>query len=564
MPPLVPPPFSRSLLCLLVLASALSAAPVAQAQGTFDIEVCLRDEMTNQPLDEAFVRAAQENGPTAEATTGANGCAMLSVTPVAVEGTAPESFRVGPVYPNPFTERAQVNLTLDRTQPITWHLYDLVGRRVRGPITTTLLPGPHRLDFTLDDLAAGRYFLQITGAERTITQSLIKASTGAASTAVGVAVPPSASVRASTLLMFTITRVGYDPLIIEQDVEDQATVNFTMAEASTRARPLSDMAVGESYLGFEGGLYPNWSNTAPASHHTEGLGHGQSIQPLDENGNPSANGRIVMLSIGMSNVTQEFCNAMSDPSLGCDPWTFMGQAQGNPSLNTVANGGPLVIVNGARGGQASEEWDSADSPEYDRLEQETFPYHGVTPEQVQVVWHKAALSRSYFGSTDRLGLPASEADAYATEAVLGDLVRTLRTRFPNLKQVFISSRIYGGYAHPLSNSPEPFAYEGGFGTKWMIEAQITQRSGGPVDAEAGNLAENVAPWVAWGPYLWAPGESDSTPRSDGLVWREAYFQGDGVHPNAQGEEIVADQLMDFFTTSPYTRCWFVTGGSCSN
>ncbi|NNF57097.1 MAG: T9SS type A sorting domain-containing protein [Rhodothermaceae bacterium] len=556
---------SRSLLPLLVLGATLATAPRAQAQGVLDVEVCLRDEMTNQPLDEALVRAAEGNGPTAEATTGTNGCAMLSVTTVATESTVPESFRVGPVYPNPFTERAQVNLTLDQTQSVTWHLYDLVGRRVRGPVTTTLLPGPHRLDFTLDDLAAGRYFLQITGAEHTVTQPLIKATTGVARTTAGVAAPLSASAQAGTLLTFTITRVGYDPILTEQEVGDQATVTFTMAAASTTARPLTDMEPGESYLGFEGGLYPNWSNTAPPSHHAEGLTRGQSIEPLDANGNPSPNGRIVMLSIGMSNVTQEFCHVGSDPSLGCDPWTFMGQAEDDPTLNTLDNGGSLVIVNGARGGQASEEWDDPASSQYDRIEQEVFPYHGVTAEQVQVVWHKAALSTLYFGSNaNRSSLPDADADAYATEIVLGDLVRALRVRYPNLKQVFVSSRIYGGYASPMSANPEPFAHEGGFGTKWMIEAQITQRSGGPVDAEAGDLAESVAPWVAWGPYLWAPGEDDSTPRSDGLVWLEAYFQGDGVHPNPQGEEIVADHLMDFFTTSPYTRCWFVTGGSCSD
>ena len=95
--------------------------------------------------------------------------------------------------------------------------------------------------------------------------------------------------------------------------------------------------------------------------------------------------------------------------------------------------------------------------------------------------------------------------------------------------MFITSRIYAGYATVPLN-PEPYAYEYGFSVKWAIQAQVDQMRGGAPDSIAGNLdyKKGVAPWLAWGPYLWADG---TTPRSDGLTWDRSEFQPDGTHPN---------------------------------
>ena len=46
-----------------------------------------------------------------------------------------------------------------------------------------------------------------------------------------------------------------------------------------------------------------------------------------------------------------------------------------------------------------------------------------------------------------------------------------KTRFPNLKIAYLSSRIYAGYAD-TNLSPEPEAYQGGFAVKWLIADQI--------------------------------------------------------------------------------------------
>ena len=312
--------------------------------------------------------------------------------------------------------------------------------------------------------------------------------------------------------------------------------------------PISDMGQG-TYLGFSGGLYPNRSNTMPAQHANAGFARANSIVPLDTSGNPSPAGRIVLLSIGMSNTTQEFCSQSSDPP--CNSWTFMGQAVADPAVNKTT----LVIVNGARGGQTSSTWDSPGDANYDRIRDSRLVPAGLSEPQVQIAWVKVANA----GPT--MSLPAAQADANQLITQMADIVRALKARYPNLKQVFLSSRIYGGYATTTLN-PEPYAYESGFAVKWLIQAQIDQMQNGGtvVDARAGDLNYNtVAPWLAWGPYLWADG---ANLRSDGLNWLPADMEADGTHPSQSGEQKVANQLMTFFKQSQHTRCWFVTGATC--
>lgn len=298
--------------------------------------------------------------------------------------------------------------------------------------------------------------------------------------------------------------------------------------------PLTDMTTGNNYLGFSGGLYAN-GNIIPPDHEAVGMARSAQIQPLNTAGQPDPNGKIILMSMGMSNTTQSFLE-------------FIKKAQASPNVNHNT----LAIVDGAAGNQVANTWDSPADYNYDRVRDNVLAPRGYTENQIQIVWLKVAdLEPTVF-------LTSESADAYQLETYIGSILRAIKIRYPHIQQVFLSSRTYGGYGTGYRN-PEPYAYESGFSVKWAIQSQIDQMQGGVIlDSRAGDLNYNtVAPWIAWGPYLWTDG---IIPRSDGLIWERKDVHGDLIHPSYYGRQKVADMLMNFLSTSPYTRCWFTAGG----
>lgn len=332
---------------------------------------------------------------------------------------------------------------------------------------------------------------------------------------------------------------------------DAVVVTPTPPPASTgddTPIPLIDMGAA-TYKGFSGSLYPNNSNEMPAAHAQEGLARAGLIQPLDSAGNPSPTGKVVLLSVGMSNAAREF----GVPGRQQD-WTFIGQATADETVNHTT----LAIINGARSGQVASDWESPTHYNYNWIRDNQLVPNGLTENQVQIIWMKMANG----DASSHPGLPERDADAYILMQRMGNVLRALKTRYPNLQQVFISSRVYAGYAGADRLNPEPYAYESGFAVKWLIEAQIQQMATGVINEVAGDLNYNtVAPWIAWGPYMWANG---TTPRSDGLVWLRSDFADDGTHPFIEGQRKVAAMLMTFFKNAPMTQCWFITDGVCSS
>lgn len=321
-----------------------------------------------------------------------------------------------------------------------------------------------------------------------------------------------------------------------------ALVLSTVSAAAQTRIPLTDLGAG-TYKGYEGGLYENGLNVMPADHFAAGLAAAAAVRPLDAEGRPSPSGKIVLLSIGMSNTTQEFC-AGNNPS-PCTSWSFVGQAMADPAVNHST----LALVNGARGGQAADVWDAPDEQNYQLIRDQDLRPAGLTEAQVQVAWIKLANKQP------SVGLPSDDADAWRLVEQLGNTLRAMKAHYPNLRLAYFSSRIYAGYATSTLN-PEPYAYESAFAVKWLVQAQLDQmRAGHIVNTRAGDLdTRDAAPWIAWGPYMWADG---MTPRSDGLTWARSDFQSDGTHPSQSGQQKVGTMLLDFFKQEPTAKGWFL-------
>ena len=278
-----------------------------------------------------------------------------------------------------------------------------------------------------------------------------------------------------------------------------------------------------AYQGQTVSLYPS-GNQAPAAFQALGLQQAALIVPRDAAGSPDPAGKIVLLSIGMSNTTMEFT-------------AFLPLAMADGARNTA-----VLPVDGAVSGVTAAAI-VAQPDQYWQQVETRLRAAGVTDAQVQAVWLKEA------DAEPSLAFPK---DAQQLQSELATIAQLSRARFPNLKIVYFSSRIYGGYATTILN-PEPFAYQTGFAVKWLIEQQI--------DGDPGlDVASGKSPWLTWGPYLWADG---LTPRFDGLTWACSELQTDGTHPSPTGQLKVARMLLDFFHSDAAARTWYLAQTSAA-
>jgi hypothetical protein len=310
-----------------------------------------------------------------------------------------------------------------------------------------------------------------------------------------------------------VMRIGVNE---EQKVQIMESGKDNCSGTSTGMIPLCDLGK-DFYKGFMGGLYPEGTNDVPLTHIREGKMQSERIIPLDKNGLPSEKGKIVLVSFGMSNTTMEFS-------------AFIKRVGQNKNRQ-------LEIIDGAVGGRDITAWADPENNVWQML-LEKLEIENLSVNQVQVAWSKHALagpSGTFPESTKVIQIALEKIAQNAIEF------------FPNLKCIFWSSRIYAGYASTNLN-PEPFAYETGFAVKWMIEKQIEG------DAML-SIKEGKAPWLGWGPYLWADGLSG---RKDGLVWKCTDLRkNEGTHPSEEGRQKVAKLLEEFFRTNELTISWFI-------
>src|SRR6185436_12188426 len=193
---------------------------------------------------------------------------------------------------------------------------------------------------------------------------------------------------------------------------DPARADCTVT--NLRIAPLPDLGIG-LYKNFSGGLYPNGANNRPPQHLEAGIQIAeQQVRPLSATGNTDTNsGRIVLLSIGMSNTTGEWGGG------------FMPLANADPGKNPR-----LVLVDGAQGGQAATDWTNYTSMTWTNIETR-LRNAGVTTNQVQVIWMKHAR---------RNPTQAFPLHAQLLQTNLEVILRIAQQRYPNLKMAYLSSR----------------------------------------------------------------------------------------------------------------------------
>jgi hypothetical protein len=303
-------------------------------------------------------------------------------------------------------------------------------------------------------------------------------------------------------------------------------LSFDVPNTSTPMVALNDLATG-SYQGSEGGLYPNGSNVRPAGHDSDGLAFADAIQPLDSNGNPSPTGKYVLMAIGESTAQNEFNR-------------FLPIANADPAKNPN-----LVIVNGAQGGATPNNFTSTSSVYWATVLNNYLPQNGVTANQVVAIWME---------DTDGIATGTFPTDIATVQTEYETIMQTMLTLFPNLKLVYFSSRVYGGYSNGVGtpDNPEPYAYEVGFAVKWAIQDQLNGNANLNYNPILGPV---VAPWMSWGTYYWSNGMLG---RSDGLVWDCEDFSADGTHPSsAYGQLKVATKLLQFLKTDDTTIPWYL-------
>jgi hypothetical protein len=322
---------------------------------------------------------------------------------------------------------------------------------------------------------------------------------------------------------------------------------------------LVDLGPGQTYQGYEGGLYPGASNVRPAAHDAAGRRIAQSIVPLDANGNPDpVNGKIVYTIMSVSNGYPMWHNGDAGVYGADTSVTFMTRANADPAKNPK-----LFIAYGFEyqvgGSNDMGDPNSAFFPSMDVAFQE----QGITPQQAQVIflftWLSVDTGTPLTG--ENLSFPN---DAHFTENRVKNAVLLAKAHFPNLKIIYVSTKGYT-YAPPNPNGGgiavpggpiEPWNHDAGWSAKWMIEDQINGDPSLNYDPARGAV---TAPWLSWGPYFWTYG--DGTPRAyDGFSWNCGDVYDDGIHLNHSGMYKEVSLLLAQMTSDPTATPWFLGNG----
>jgi hypothetical protein len=228
------------------------------------------------------------------------------------------------------------------------------------------------------------------------------------------------------------------------------------------------------------------------------------------------------------------CVSMSNGNQECTDFIEKIGGAYAPEVNPAVR-----VVNCAVGGHAIERWiDPAyDGVLWDDCISRKIPQAGLRPDQVRVLWHKAANQfTTGSGGAAKPTYPDAGSDYAAFLANLAEFAARVPTEFPSVQAVYASSRSYGGFAGSPGRG-EPLSYEEGHAlNSWL-----------------GENREVLGVWHGWGPYLWAPDCSTGVSNGGGVCYVREDYVADGVHPSASARAKVSALLHARFRQESWYR-----------
>lgn len=139
--------------------------------------------------------------------------------------------------------------------------------------------------------------------------------------------------------------------------------------------------------------------------------------------------------------------------------------------------------------------------------------------EIQVVWLQNDIL-----TTDPATFPASPE---SVKAGFISLIDKLKSKFPKLKQIFITGRPYSGFTEDIKHD-EPKGYYNSWACKWLVEDQIAR-------------ILPTSPWICDSIYMWTDG---TNPRLDGFSILESNYNADGIHLSSSGKIKFGNYLFD--------------------
>lgn len=307
-----------------------------------------------------------------------------------------------------------------------------------------------------------------------------------------------------------------------------AVISLSAAETRPGFIPLNQLGT-EKFHGFTGGLYAAGRNEPYGAHAAALERVSARIQPLDREGRPAADGKIVIIGIGASVCRQIFGELERTGA----------QAKGiHPAV---------VFVNGAKGGADVNKIADAS---YWETAKKALAARGVAAAQVQVIWYQTDNLRDH--AAEFPARPQKLMEEFAAQT------RLMKQHFPNAQLCYHSGRHTTAFIpdpKAMEKHSEPRPYQHGWAVKWLIEAQSAGRADLRFEGEGA-----VVPLSAWATYFWTNGDD---PRADGYRWTRDEVVKDGVHLTDSGLKRVAKELTDFWSRDAFAQRWFLAPGTAT-